>query len=77
MKNPRPILDTEIETGEQSPGMCFKLLQFLNAEPDSTASGSWQRMKEILTDGECPYRDRCEVYARTIRKHPGTQQSLF
>jgi len=76
LKNPRPILDTEIsETYDSS--MCFKLLQFLNAEPDSTASGSWEKMKEILTDGKCPYKGRCEVYARTIRKHPGTQQCLF
>lgn len=48
--------------------MCFDLLDFLHN--DETTKG-WEAWNEKFTQakaGNCPYRNRCKRYARTIAK---------
>ena len=51
--------------------MCFDLLDFLHDDEDTKGGDNWDAWHEKFMqakNGNCPYRDRCQRYARTIEK---------
>lgn len=53
---------------------CMKLVLFLNEEaiPGTELYGKlWEQRFDEAKNGQCAYKDRCPIYAKTIEKHAG------
>lgn len=60
--------------------MCFDLLDFLNKDEETKGEDNWEAWHEkfaLAKAGNCPYRDRCPRYARTVEKRNKMQLKLF
>lgn len=57
---------------------CMKLITLLT-EDGKTDWDQWHGAHLQAAAGQCPYQNRCEIYARTIENHPPKprQMSLF
>jgi hypothetical protein len=49
---------------EPSPGFCFELLKFLWYEENA-----FGKMKDILAKRNCPFKNQCKIYKKTIKKY--------
>lgn len=59
--------------------MCFDLLNFLHNDEDTKGFENWDAWIEKFIqakNGNCPYRDRCPRYARTMERHKGEPRQL-
>lgn len=53
---------------------CFKLVSFLNEEAELGTElyrKLWEQRFWAAKNGQCAYKDRCPIYAKTIEKHAG------
>ena len=54
---------------------CMKLIEYLT-EDGVTEWEQWHSAHLQAAAGECPYREHCSIYARTIQTHPPKPQQL-
>lgn len=59
--------------------MCFDLLDFLHNDETTKAWEVWHEKFTQAKAGNCPYRNRCPRYARTMAKaqHEPIQLTMF
>ncbi len=51
---------------------CMKLVGYLNEEAKMGTpeySELWEKRFDAAKSGQCAYKDKCPIYARTIAKH--------
>lgn len=66
------LIPTEFDTQENiGTGFCMELLGFLWDNKDAM-----EKMRKILISGNCPYKDQCKIYKRTLEKRGAIQMKL-
>lgn len=59
--------------------MCFDLLDFLHEDEETKGEDNWDAWVDKFIrakNGNCPYRDKCTRYARTMERHKGEPRQL-
>lgn len=70
------------EKQEERGFFCMKLMSFLNEEADLGTEDYrqlWEERFSAAKNGNCFYKDRCPIHARSVKKalQKGIQLSLF
>jgi len=61
-----------IDESKDNSFFCMKLVGFIEKH-----EADYIEVFRFAKAGECPYKDECEIYKRTIEKKPGDQLDLF
>ena len=59
--------------------MCFDLINFLHNDEETKGfenRDAWHEKFTQAKSGNCPYRDKCQRYARTMERHKGEPRQL-
>lgn len=74
----------ELHDSKERECVCFNLMGFINEEADAGRFRYTERHEDLwherfsqMKAGECAYRDKCPVYARTVKKIGAIQLRLF
>ena len=72
----------ELHDSKERESVCFKLMDFINEEAEGFRytekyEDLWNKRFAQMKAGQCAYRDKCPVYARSAKKIGAVQLSLF